>query len=167
MLPNVEFFFGEDDDAASFRRLVGKRRELSRFGKFSFLDAGSGMEGAGLAIAKRDGSGFVQQQGADVTSGFDVELEAEALWTAAARQGKRVASLAWPHAADPPCGQVLSRRDERVLVRVASQGDLHRLVGSLNGGGAKLVAVSPARRSLEDLLVREVREAAGSGERPS
>ena len=46
-----------------------------------------------------------------------------------------------------------------MLLRVSSQADLHRLVGSLNGGGAKLVAVSPARRSLEELLLKEVRGA--------
>ena len=71
-------------------------------------------------------------------------------------------TLAWPFAQDPPVGQVLSRRDDRVLLRVASQADLHRLVGSLLHGGARLVAVSPARRSLEDLLVKEVR---GAGDR--
>jgi len=62
---------------------------------------------------------------------------------------------------------VLSRRDDRVLLQVGSQADLHRLVASLNGGGARLVAVSPARRSLEDLLVKEVRGATGAGERAS
>ena len=70
-------------------------------------------------------------------------------------------TLAWPSPQDPPIGQVLSRREDRVLLRVTSQADLHRLVGSLNGGGARLVAVSPARRSLEDLLLEEVRGAAG------
>jgi ABC-2 type transport system ATP-binding protein len=73
-------------------------------------------------------------------------------------------TLAWPSPLDPPYGQVLSRRDDRVLLRVGSQSDLHRLVGSLNGGGARLVAVSPARRSLEDLLLQEVRGAAAQGE---
>jgi len=77
-------------------------------------------------------------------------------------------TLAWPSPQDPPLGQVVSRRDDRVLLRVTSQSDLHRLVGSLNGGGAKLVAVSPARRSLEDLLLKEVRgagaQAAGAPE---
>jgi ABC-2 type transport system ATP-binding protein len=73
-------------------------------------------------------------------------------------------TLAWPSPLDPPYGQVLSRRDDRVLLRVGSQSDLHRLVGSLNGGGARLVAVSPARRSLEDLLLQEVRGAAEQGE---
>jgi len=71
-------------------------------------------------------------------------------------------TLAWPGPGSPPVGEVLSRRDERILLRIGSQADLHRLVGSLNGGGARLVAVTPARRSLEDLLVREVRgDAAG------
>jgi len=71
-------------------------------------------------------------------------------------------TLAWPGPGNPPVGEVLSRRDERILLRIGSQADLHRLVGSLNGGGARLVAVTPARRSLEELLVREVRgDAAG------
>ena len=72
-------------------------------------------------------------------------------------------TLAWPAPQDPPYGQVLSRREDRVLLRVTSQSDLHRLVGSLNGGGAKLVAVAPARRSLEDLLLKEVRGAEAQG----
>jgi len=76
-------------------------------------------------------------------------------------------TLAWPGPGNPPIGQVLSRRDDRVLLQVGSQADLHRLVASLNGGGARLVAVSPARRSLEDLLVKEVRGATGAGERAS
>ncbi len=61
-----------------------------------------------------------------------------------------------------PCGTVVSRRDDRLLVRVDSQGDLHRLVSELQRPGASLLSVTPARRSLEDLLVREVasREAA-------
>jgi ABC-2 type transport system ATP-binding protein len=61
-----------------------------------------------------------------------------------------------------PCGQVVSRRDDRLLVRVDSQGDLHRLVAALQRHAASLLSVTPARRSLEDLLVREVarREAA-------
>jgi len=58
---------------------------------------------------------------------------------------------------DLPCGQVVSRRDGRILVRVDSQGDLHRLVSTLNGGGARLVSVTPGRQSLEDLFIREAR----------
>jgi len=56
-----------------------------------------------------------------------------------------------------PCGSVVSRRDDRLLVRVDSQGDLHRLLGILNGHGAQLVSVTPARQSLEDLFIREAR----------
>jgi ABC-2 type transport system ATP-binding protein len=75
-------------------------------------------------------------------------------------------TLAWPGPGSPPVGEVLSRRDDRILLRIGSQADLHRLVGSLNGGGARLVAVTPARRSLEDLLVQEVRGSAdAAGER--
>ncbi len=55
-----------------------------------------------------------------------------------------------------PCGTVMSRRDDCLLVRVDSQGDLHRLVAALQRPGACLLSVTPARRSLEDLLVREV-----------
>jgi ABC-2 type transport system ATP-binding protein len=61
-----------------------------------------------------------------------------------------------------PCGQVVSRRDDRLLVRVDSQSDLHRLLAELQRHAAILLSVTPARRSLEDLLMREVarREAA-------
>ena len=54
-----------------------------------------------------------------------------------------------------PCGRIVSRRDDRVLVRVESQADLHRLLSILNGHGTSLVSVTPARQSLEDLFVRE------------
>jgi len=61
-----------------------------------------------------------------------------------------------------PCGKVVSRRDDRLLVRVDSQSDLHRLLAALQRHAASLLSVVPARRSLEELLVREVerREAA-------
>jgi hypothetical protein len=39
-------------------------------------------------------------------------------------------------------------------------------MGSLNGHGARLVSVTPARRSLEDLLVAEVQRAGGAGRTP-
>src|SRR5262249_48344305 len=65
--------------------------------------------------------------------------------------------------APPAVGQVMSRRDDRILVRVGSEADLHRLVSGLNGHSRRLVAVSPARQSLEDLLVREGRGPAGGG----
>ena len=58
---------------------------------------------------------------------------------------------------DLPCGRIVSRREDRVLVRVDSQGDLHRLLLTLNGHGARLVSVTPARQSLEDLFIRETR----------
>jgi ABC-type multidrug transport system ATPase subunit len=57
---------------------------------------------------------------------------------------------------DLPCGKVVSRRDDRLLVRVDSQSDLHRLLAALQRHAASLLSVTPARRSLEDLLVREV-----------
>jgi len=58
-----------------------------------------------------------------------------------------------------PCGRVVSRHDDRLLVRVESRRDLHQLLTSLERAGALLVSVAPARRSLEDLLLREVRGA--------
>jgi ABC-2 type transport system ATP-binding protein len=60
---------------------------------------------------------------------------------------------------EPPCGHVVSRRDDRVLVRVESQLELHHLVSSLDRHGISLLSVTPARQSLEDLLVREVERA--------
>jgi ABC-2 type transport system ATP-binding protein len=59
-----------------------------------------------------------------------------------------------------PCGRIVSRREDRVLVRVDNQGDLRRLLSVLNGRGASLVSVTPARQSLEDLFIREARAAA-------
>ena len=56
-----------------------------------------------------------------------------------------------------PCGQVVSRRDDRLLVRVESPADMHRILATLNGGGVQLVSVTPGRQSLEDLFIREAR----------
>jgi ABC-2 type transport system ATP-binding protein len=63
-----------------------------------------------------------------------------------------------------PCGRIVSRREDQVLVRVDTQSDLRRLLGLLEGGrGPELVAVSPARQSLEDLFLRASREAGTAG----
>jgi ABC-2 type transport system ATP-binding protein len=61
-----------------------------------------------------------------------------------------------------PCGKLVSRREERILVRVESQADLQRLIAAVQRQGGSLLSVTPARRSLEDLMVEEVarREAA-------
>jgi len=56
----------------------------------------------------------------------------------------------------------VSRREDRVLVRVDTQGDLHRLLSILDGHGARLVSVTPARQSLEDLFIREARAASAT-----
>ena len=61
-----------------------------------------------------------------------------------------------------PCGRVVSRRDDRLLVRVDSQADMHRILATLNGGGAQLVSVTPGRQSLEDLFIREARAPAAA-----
>jgi ABC-2 type transport system ATP-binding protein len=77
-------------------------------------------------------------------------------------------AVRWPHAADPPLGRVVSRRPDQILVRVESQADLHRLVAGIDRQGGALLSVSPARQSLEDLLVREVRgEGPATPEEPS
>lgn len=55
-----------------------------------------------------------------------------------------------------PCGRVVSRRQEEILVRVESQRDLRRVLSVLNGDGAALLSVTPARLSLEELFLREV-----------
>jgi len=68
-----------------------------------------------------------------------------------------------------PCGRIVSGSADRILVRVESQDDLHRLLRVLNGHGARLLSVTPARQSLEDLLIREVRRgeaASPAGEDP-
>jgi ABC-2 type transport system ATP-binding protein len=61
-----------------------------------------------------------------------------------------------------PCGRVVSRRQDHILVRVDSQGDLRRLLSMLSGHGATLLSVTPARQSLEDLFIREARAASAS-----
>jgi len=59
-------------------------------------------------------------------------------------------TLRWAADQPPPVvGQVRSRREDRILVRVENEADLHRLVASLNGNSRRLVSVSPARQSLE------------------
>jgi ABC-2 type transport system ATP-binding protein len=75
-------------------------------------------------------------------------------------------ALAWPDTQAPSIGTLLSRRDGQVLLRVGTQAELHRLMGTLNGQGARLVSVTPARRSLEDLLLAEVRRAGGAASVP-
>jgi len=56
-----------------------------------------------------------------------------------------------------PCGRIVSRRQEEILVRVESQQDLRRVLSVLsNGHGGSLLSVTPARLSLEDLFLREV-----------
>lgn len=62
------------------------------------------------------------------------------------------------------CGRIVWRRDDQVLVRVETRDDLNRVLALAvagNGGGPELLSVSPARRSLEDLFLRETRAAAG------
>jgi len=61
-----------------------------------------------------------------------------------------------------PCGRVVSRRDDQILVRVESQDELRRVLALVNGHGPSLLSVTPARQSLEDLFIREAR-----GEAPS
>jgi ABC-2 type transport system ATP-binding protein len=56
-----------------------------------------------------------------------------------------------------PCGHLVSQRDDQMLVRVESWTDLKRILSTLNGGGATLLSVTPARQSLEDLFLREAR----------
>jgi ABC-2 type transport system ATP-binding protein len=79
-------------------------------------------------------------------------------------------ALRWPGPGDPPGGRVVSRHADRLLVRVASQEELHRLVAALPARGAALLSVTPARHSLEELLLREVRRGGGGwppGESPA
>ena len=65
-----------------------------------------------------------------------------------------------------PCGRIVSRRRDEVLVRVESPENLQRLLALCNGGGPGLVAVAPARQSLEDLFLRETRRGGPPESRP-
>ncbi len=62
--------FGEHDDAAAFGRFVGKAGKLGGVGQVGFVDAVGRDEFDGLAVAERDGAGFVEQQRVDVARGF-------------------------------------------------------------------------------------------------
>jgi len=75
-------------------------------------------------------------------------------------------ALRWRGREALPCGRVVSCREDRLLVRVDSRPDLHRLLAFLDRPGATLVSVAPARRSLEDLLLREVRGDAAPADGP-
>jgi ABC-2 type transport system ATP-binding protein len=65
-----------------------------------------------------------------------------------------------------PCGRIVSRRHDEALVRVESPEDLRRILALCNGHGPGLVAVAPARQSLEDLFLRETRRGAAPESRP-
>jgi len=64
-----------------------------------------------------------------------------------------------------PCGRIVSRREDVVLARVETEDDLKRLLRFLDARGGALISVTPARESLEDLLIRESRGA--DPERPA
>ena len=64
------FFLGQDDDGAAFGSFVGEGSELRGVGQLGIGHTGSGNEFCCLAIAERDGSGFVEQQGIDIARGF-------------------------------------------------------------------------------------------------
>jgi hypothetical protein len=68
---NAVFLLSEHDDGAPFRRLVGERGELRGVGQLLLGHAGDGLELGRLAVAERDGSGFVEQKRVDIASGFD------------------------------------------------------------------------------------------------
>ncbi len=67
----AELLFGQDDDGATFRGLIGERGELSDVGENMRFDTGGGHELRGLAIAERDRACLVEQQYIHVPRGFD------------------------------------------------------------------------------------------------
>src|ERR1039458_9217398 len=67
---NVVLLFGEDHDGAALRRLVGQAGKLRRVGQLLLAHAFQRQELDGLAVAQRDGAGFVQQQRVDVAGGL-------------------------------------------------------------------------------------------------
>ena len=62
---------GEHHDAAPLRRLVGLRREPGHLGQMGRVNAGSGRQFGGLAVAQRDGAGLVEQQHVHITGSLD------------------------------------------------------------------------------------------------
>ena len=68
---NPVFFLGEHDNAASFGRFVGQRRELGCVSQLCFGDARGGNEFRRGSVAQSDGAGFIQQQNVHVAGCFD------------------------------------------------------------------------------------------------
>ena len=64
------FFLGQHGDGAAFRSFVSQGGELGGFGQILNLDARSGNEFGGLAVAQGDGAGFVEQKDIHVARGF-------------------------------------------------------------------------------------------------
>ena len=56
-----------------------------------------------------------------------------------------------------PCGRLVSHNEDRLLVRAESRQDLRSILSMINGNGARLISVTPARQTLEDLFLKEVR----------
>ncbi|MFQ5877315.1 MAG: ABC transporter ATP-binding protein [Acidobacteriota bacterium] len=56
-----------------------------------------------------------------------------------------------------PCGRLVSRGEDHLLVQADSPRELRRILSELSGDGATLISVTPARQSLEDLLLKEAR----------
>ena len=67
----AEFFLGQNDDAAAFRRFVGERGKLRRVGQVLSVDSGCGMKRHRLAIAESDRAGLIEQQHIHVARRFD------------------------------------------------------------------------------------------------
>ncbi|MNC16256.1 hypothetical protein D3C75_641050 [compost metagenome] len=66
----VKALFCQHHNAAAFRCFIGKRRKLRRIGQCFFINTWSWQEIRGLAVAKRNGAGFIQQQNIYVASRF-------------------------------------------------------------------------------------------------
>ena len=66
----IVLFLRQHHDAASLGRFVGQRSELRRVGEFVVETPGAGDELARLAIAQRDGAGFVEEEDIDIARRF-------------------------------------------------------------------------------------------------
>ena len=63
--------FRQDNDRAAFRRFICKTGELGGIGQFAVAHAFNRNEFDSLAVAKSDGSGFVEKESVDVAGSLD------------------------------------------------------------------------------------------------
>jgi hypothetical protein len=59
-------------------------------------------------------------------------------------------------------GEVISRRQGEVLRRVSSEAELRALLSQLEGSDGQLISLIPQRATLEEVFLRDIRQAEGA-----